>query len=577
MNIRELVTRFGFSLDQAQLNKVDAAVNNVKQKLDEVSKTVLKPLIRPVVTPAVAPAAVPQAAPAGASRYNPNYWRNKLNPAPLAPAVSPAPAVPIPSAANQSWVNSMRQRVLALTTDTRKYFGNLRQQIQDANRRAAEETRRSTQESLSNLRQLALAWASFASIARMSRIADDLQSLRARIGLLPQTITDAGEAFDTITARASRARTSVFAYGQLYVRLAGATKEYLQTQEQVLTITDAVSNALIIGGANTVEAESAILQLSQAFQKGRLDGDEFRTFMEAMSTDFKDKLAAQLGTTQGKLYDLSAAGKLTARDLAEAFTKMAPELEAQMLKIPLTIGRATMIVGNKFSLMIDRMNRDSMAVTKIAAFIVKSFDYVERGVYGLRDAFDGFGNMLRFVGVLLGTVLGLKAIGALIALKNLSTEAKLLKLAFLGSVAGVLALGVVLDDLYTYFKGGDSVLGPWIERMREGFRLIKQDMQDAWNYYVNTFGRLGVWRDKMYDKIRGVVGLDPTGAFASRSAYDPGVVARQQAIPPRTVTRDVTMNFNVPPGTSREQAEFIRGAAMRGMQEEARIISTVAP
>lgn len=336
------------------------------------------------------------------------------------------------------------------------------------------------------IRNAALAFGGFAAVQGLVRVADTMQSLRARIDLLPQTIGDAGIAFDEVADRAIKARTSIEAYGTLYVRLAGATKDYLKTQGEVLMVTDAISNALVIGGAAASEAESATLQLSQAFQKGKLDGDEFKSFMENLSVDFKDKLAKELKTTAGGLYKLSEQGKLSARDLAEAFKRMAPEIEKQMLTIPLTWGQAVTIIENKWARAIDKINRKSMIITKMAESAVNAFDKMGEGVEWFIDKLGGMDNALRLTSAAIVAAFGAKAIAVLAAFRTASLAAlwPYIRMAMI-----LTAVTLALEDLYVWMQGGDSVIGaaigPWTE-----YAGIVQSVWDTVKGLGPAFGEL---------------------------------------------------------------------------------------
>ena len=317
--------------------------------------------------------------------------------------------------------------------------------------------------------------AAYASLSSLAGVADAMQSLEARIGMLPQTLGDVGDAFNEVSRRASASRQGIEQYGTLYVRLAGATKEYLTSQEDVLLVTDAISNALVIGGAVASEQASAMLQLSQGFQKGKLDGDEFKSFMETMSTDFKEKLAAQLDTTAAKLYDLSSSGQLTAKKLALAFKAMAPEIEQQMLKMPLTIGQAFMLVGNRFKTMIQNMNRETMIVTKIAKTMIGAFKLVEVSLKNFIKFVGGAENALKLLEIALWAVL------VPLGLFGLSKAWGVLKWALaavtspLGLIIGLLIfLGLLIDDVSVYLEGGSSQLGDFIDMLTSAEPSIEQ-------------------------------------------------------------------------------------------------------
>lgn len=424
------------------------------------------------------------------------------------------------------------------------------QEAADNLKKKTNEISNAAQEARSNIGLMLQAYVSFASATSLARVADAAQSLRARLALVPQTVGDAGAAFDELVERANFARTSLNAYGTLYVRLAGATKDYLKTQEEVLTVTDAISQALAINGATTEEAASVTLQLSQAFQKGKLDGDEFRSFMEGLSTDFKEKMVVALQDvtgnskiTLGSLYDMSANGELVAKDLALAFQKMAPEIRKQMLSIPLTIGGATQIVRNDFTAMIDRMNRESMAVTRIAAGIVKGFDFIESGIYKVKDAFGGFGNVVRLVGVALSLLVAAKIIKGIraIAAAGLIASAPWLPMA-----AAVAAVTLAVDDLYTYIKGGQSVFGD-----------LAKWMQDAWDVFENTWNKIGNWRDNLYSKIGNAFESAGNVVLGGLNVAGRGMAAQNiglSSIGNRPAQNNrYEVNVTLPPGTTSDQ------------------------
>lgn len=321
----------------------------------------------------------------------------------------------------------------------------------------------SAENAANSFRNMFAAFAVFSAVKSIANTADQMQSLEARIGMLPQTVGDAGVAFDEISRKASAARQPVEAYSNLYIRLAGATKEYLTEQKDVLLVTDSISQALVIGGAVASEQASALLQISQAFQKGKLDGDEFKSFMENLSTDFKDKLSAQLGTTTKELYKLSETGKLTAKDLAFAFKAMAPEIEKQMLLMPLTISQGMTIVENKWKGFLHKLNSESnWTTTKIANFFIDSFGKIESGLNKMVDFFGGATQTIKLFGIVLLAAFGPAIMGIIIG--GFVALVSVAGLVF----GGLILLGVVLEDLYQFFTGGESVIGDFVEWLRGG-------------------------------------------------------------------------------------------------------------
>lgn len=325
-----------------------------------------------------------------------------------------------------------------------------------------ENIKRTAEGAATAFRNMFVAFAGFASLKSLANTADQMQSLQARIGLLPQTIGDAGAAFDVVAKSASDSRASIEGYATLYIRLAGATKDFITNQSDVLEITSAISDAMVVGGATMAEANSAMLQLSQGFQKGKLDGDEFRAFMETMSTGVKDKLAKALGQdSSAALFEMSRSGQLTAQNLAEAFREIGPSVREEMLKIPLTIGQSTTLVGNRWGEFIHRMNRESGAVTFIANLFTGAFDKIEIGLNRMVEFFGGAAQTLKFFGIALAAIL-------LPLAANLLAGALAFIVSPLGLViGGLVLLGIAIEDIYQWMNGGDSVIGDWLGKWED--------------------------------------------------------------------------------------------------------------
>ena len=76
-------------------------------------------------------------------------------------------------------------------------------------------------------RNIVAAVASLATIRAVIGIADEMQNIRTRIGQLPQTVGDAGAAFDEVATRASAAGVKIDAYASLYTKVGNAAKDSL--------------------------------------------------------------------------------------------------------------------------------------------------------------------------------------------------------------------------------------------------------------------------------------------------------------------------------------------------------------
>lgn len=345
---------------------------------------------------------------------------------------------------------------------TRLGFSLNQSQLNNAEK-GVERVKDSAERAAAAFRNIATAVASFATVKAIINIGDEMQNIRSRIGQLPQTVGDAGDAFDEVAARASASGVKIDAYASLYTKVGNAAKDYIKTQEDLLGITDTISQALVVGGASAQEASAVMTQFSQALASGVLQGDEFRSMAEA-APQYLDKLAETMNIPREQLKKMASDGKLTAKEVIEATRKMSSYFGDKFKEMPMTVGRAMTVVGNRFARMIDKMNRDSNFVTTIANGILTAFDKIEAGVYKLVEAFGGWNNMLRFVGIAIGVAFGAKAISILMAFRTVAWTAAL---PFLKIAAIITLVTLLLEDLYVWIQGGDSLIGqmigPWEE------------------------------------------------------------------------------------------------------------------
>lgn len=324
----------------------------------------------------------------------------------------------------------------------------------------------SAEQAANSFRNMFAAFLGFSALQSLANTADTMQSLEARVGMLPQTVDDAGTAFDTVAKRASAARQSIDAYANLYIKLQNAGDKYIKTQEEGLQITDTLSKALVVGGATAQEQASAMLQFAQAIGSGVLQGDELRAMAEA-SPMFMAELAKAMNIPKEQIKKMGSEGKLTSQSVVEAVKKMTGAFDERFKQMPMTIKQALTIVENRWGMFVNNLNRKSGTVTKIADFLLTGFDKIESGLGKIVDFFGGATNAVKLFGIVLGAALAPLLGGAVVA----AFGALLNPVTWV--VAGLVALGVVLEDVYQFFTGGESVIGDFISWLKEGSDAAK--------------------------------------------------------------------------------------------------------
>jgi tape measure domain-containing protein len=181
------------------------------------------------------------------------------------------------------------------------------------------------------------------SLQRLAGVAGSLGASMSGVGILKmmdeytglnnrvKMVTDTVEAQDEAMGRLRDISVSTFgdlkATTTLFARIDRSMNFMGRSQEDTLRITETINKAIAVGGLNAQEAASAMLQLSQAFNSGRLNGDEFRSVAENMPM-FLDKVAEATGRSILELKKMAEEGEITADVMVSAFDIMAEDVDA---------------------------------------------------------------------------------------------------------------------------------------------------------------------------------------------------------------------------------------------------------
>lgn len=305
-----------------------------------------------------------------------------------------------------------------------------------------------------SFRNVFLAFAGFSALKSIAHTADEMQSLEARIGQLPQTVGTAGDAFDRVAQKASDARQGIEGYAGFYIKAGNATQDFIKDQEQLLKVVDGAAIALAASGSDATRQKEAFFQLGQAIGSPVVQMEEMNTVID-VAPDLFRALGKAIPGANGNLKKFVSTGTVTGKMLAEGLIKILPQFVDQMQQIPMTIGTATVLIGNRWAVFINRLNRESSAVTKVAGLFLSAFDKIEIGLANMVQFFGNSTNTIKFFGIALAAALAP-------ALFKLAAGAIAFLLSPLGLLLGTLVLaGLAIEDFYQWMNGGKSIFQQW--------------------------------------------------------------------------------------------------------------------
>lgn len=354
-----------------------------------------------------------------------------------------------------------------------------------------------------------------------SAIADSIDSWTQMSNKLRQVSTDGQNLVATQEAvyqSAQKTRSGMEEIATLYSRTAAATKTLGLSQREVMDITETVAMAMKLNGGSVQESANAMRQLSQAFNKGKLDGDEFRSIMENAPA-LQRTFTQALGVTSAELMRMSRTGELTLPKLIDALQKGGPAIRAAFGDTLPLISEGFTYLGNAVTRFLGQLNEAtgfSMGFYNAMKFIGDNL-----GILGVA---------LAVVGTALVVAFGPTAVSRLIVF-----GAALGPIAWIAAaIAGVVAAIYVWGDAWKVTADGITVLDyirAALQIVGEYVGIVAKYIGDAfgvaWNFLVDTWGKIagffganfGTVMSSAQTAIGTVVGVWVGGYYAIVAAF----------------------------------------------------------
>jgi len=297
--------------------------------------------------------------------------------------------------------------------------------------------------------------------------------------------------------------------------LIGASKQLLAVgvaSDEVIKKMEYLGN--IAAGLGKDKLPTVIKAFSKVRAKGKADLEALNMLMDA-GMPILDELAKKYNVNKEQLFKMISAGKITFKSFDEAMRSMgtgiglyAGLMEKQSKSLQ---GMISNVQDNITNLAIEIGNELLPTAKKIVGMFLewynvnkkmlklKILDYIKKFILALKyfwkitkvvfntvkkvvDAFGGFERVLKGVLIAVGALVGMQMLGALgsmlIALPAILSAvasaftmtgiaaaiAQIKALAFPILVgAAFVALGLIIEDIYTYFTGGKSLIGKFAE------------------------------------------------------------------------------------------------------------------
>lgn len=301
-----------------------------------------------------------------------------------------------------------------------------------------------------------------------------------------RNVVDSEEQLVTVTEKvfdvANRTRTPVQETAQAFQRFDLALQQLGASQQESLRLTETVNKALVVSGSTTSEQASALLQLSQAFNKGKLDGDEFRSVMELMPSA-ADAISKELNVTRGELLKLAPQGKITAEVMRQAFANAADEIDEKFGRTVPTLGQSFAVLRNSATQFFGEINKRLGITEALAKAMLTIADNMK--VVGVALVALGAGLAVAFGPAILS---GVAAMGTAIKGLTLAIAANPIGALIVAATTAIAVFVAFKDEIKLSEDGvvslGDTATAVF-QLIGETIAPVVQFFRDVWNAAFN--------------------------------------------------------------------------------------------
>jgi lambda family phage tail tape measure protein len=314
-------------------------------------------------------------------------------------------------------------------------------------------------------------------LRQAQELLDTYQNIQNRLKVVTGSSDELKFATQELFEVANRSRASFENTAELYARLSLASDQLKVSHSQLARVTETLNKATLLSGANTREANAALLQLSQGLASNAVKGDNLRSVLEQIPY-VADIIAQKMGVTRGALKLLGSEGKVTSEIVIQALLDAGDKVDEAFGKTVPTIENSFQTLKNKILEVVGTLNDKYQIINKVTT-----------AVQILGDNVETIGRVA-FAGVL--TLGILKAVGAVDAL-TAALAANPIGLVAVAIVAGVAAL-VAFSDQITIGGGSLATLADlaktlWAD-IAGGIRFVAEEFAKKFGFIGDYFKQI---------------------------------------------------------------------------------------
>lgn len=185
---------------------------------------------------------------------------------------------------------------------------------------------------------------------------------------------------------AQQTRVGISETADIYRALRTTIGEAGASEEDLLKVTRALNEGIIQSGASAQQAQGGIIQLSQVFEKGKLQAQEYNSIVSdfpAIGNLLRQAYLQASGGTETFRQQMEE-GKVTAQSFFNALKIISPELDKTQSSMQETAEQGVTVLSNSFKKLVGEVSNSS-AITSTLSGV---FNTLTTTLTGIDEAFN---------------------------------------------------------------------------------------------------------------------------------------------------------------------------------------------
>lgn len=248
---------------------------------------------------------------------------------------------------------------------------------------------------------------------------------------------------------------------QLFANFKAAQGDTGETNEQIFNNIDTISKALAIGHQSNARNMAATRQFDDFLMLGKIQQRHLNSLKIDSPTLARAMEQAAGGPEELEKFMKGPENNL--KGIIGLLQKMKPLVDANFKDLPLTFGNAMQRIRDDIEEIFGKLFVDSGAISDALTPIVGVFDWLVGATDRAAKALGGYRNMVMLIGdfvlAFLATAIARTAVWA--------AELVIAELPWIVLAAAIAAVGLAIQDVWVWMRGGESVTGRLIGSFKE--------------------------------------------------------------------------------------------------------------